>query len=319
MQFTTPVHLDPSSFLLTPASRVLLIGSCFAEEVGRHMEGTLPQGNALINPFGVLYNARSIAQLLRCLMQDELPDDGLLFQGGDGLWRSWLYSGAFVAETREQCRTLVENQLHAGAKMLAQADVLFLTFSTTHCYRLAERPDVVVSNCHKALAGTFIEDNDSLTDLLALWQATWQLLRTHRPDLKVVFTLSPYRYRKYGLHTSQVDKAKLLLLIDELTAADAHGHYFPAYEFLMDELRDYRFYKPDMLHPTAQTVDYIWERFRDWCFSPDLCDFEAERNTLRREAAHRPLHPNSAAHHEFEQKHRARLQLFRQKWGTPAI
>ena len=150
--------------------------------------------------------------------------------------------------------------------------------------------------------------SDTLTRLFAL----------RGDDLKVVFTLSPYRYRKYGMVENARVKARLLLLIDALCRRFEGAAYFPAYEIVTDELRDYRFYKEDMLHPSDQAVGYVWERFREWTFTPEMDEFAREWQSIARASAHRPLHPESEEHKRFVQTMESRRQLFRQKWQTPA-
>lgn len=136
-----------------------------------------------------------------------------------------------------------------------------------------------------------------------------------RPGLQVVWTVSPYRYAKYGLHASQLAKARLLLAVDALCATDERSVYFPAYELLLDELRDYRYYARDLLHPSDTAVELIGERFADWCFAPALHTFARERARLLRAHQHRPLHPESDAHRAFRAKLRHEAELFKAKWG----
>lgn len=270
------------------------MGSCFAEHVGRRMAGTGLR--AEVNPFGVLYNPESLRLGLTALL-DGLPGDDVFFEGRDGLWHSWLHSGAFSAPTREACRRAVTDRLTAAARALRQADVLFVTFGTADVYTLADgRP---VANCHKEPAATFRRRRLAVDEIVDGWLRLIGRLRAARAGLQVVLTVSPYRYAKLGLHGSQLTKAVLLLATDGICRGAEGCFYFPAYEIVTDELRDYRFYDRDMLHPSAQAIDYVWERLGRWCFDEPMHAFLAELEALDRDLGHRPLHPGSAAHLRF--------------------
>ena len=167
------------------------------------------------------------------------------------------------------------------------------------------------ATCRARSAAALEQARESLrrADVLVL------TLGTDRPDLHIVWTVSPYRYAKYGLHASQLSKARLLLAVEAVCAADERSVYFPAYEILLDELRDYRFYARDLLHPSDIAVDLIAGRFADWCFSPALRRFATERARLLRAHHHRPLHPESDEHRAFRAKLRQEIELFTEKWG----
>ena len=196
---------------------------------------------------------------------------------------------------------------------LRRADVLVLTLGTDRHYRLHDGR--LVANCHKQPSADFTEQADTVDDLTTLLLESVEQLRTQRPDLHIVWTVSPYRYAKYGLHASQLSKARLLLAVDAVCTADERSVYFPAYEIVLDELRDYRFYARDLLHPSDTAVEFIAERFAGWCFSPALCRFAAERARLMRARNHRPLHPESDEHRAFRAKLREEVELFTEKWG----
>lgn len=294
MDFRITAELPADGPHLRPESRVMLMGSCFAEHVGRRMAGAGLR--AEVNPFGVLYNPESLRLALTALL-DGLPGDEVFFEGRDGLWHSWLHSGAFSAPTREACRRAVTERLDAAARALTQTDVLFVTFGTADVYTLADgRP---VANCHKEPPATFGHRRLSVEETVASWLRLLARLRTVNAGLQVVLTVSPYRYAKLGLHGSQLTKAVLLLAADGICRGAEGCFYFPAYEIVTDELRDYRFYDRDMLHPSAQAVDYVWERLACWCFDEQMQAFLAEQEALDRDLGHRPLHPGSAAHLRF--------------------
>lgn len=286
MKFRTEVTIEPTTLRLTPASRVLLLGSCFAEEVGARLADSLPAGQVVVNPCGVLYNPESIAQTLQLLLMGESSRRAevghSLFEAQDGRWHSWLYSTKFTGATREECRERCLDALGTG---LDGVDVLVVTLGSDHCYRL--RSDGrVVANCHKEPAACF--DEVVMPRSTSLRRAI-EALRSRYPALQVILTVSPYRYAKYGLHESQLIKARLLLQVDAL-CCDVEGvSYFPAYEIVLDELRDYRFYSPDMLHPSAQAADYIFERFSEWCFTPELVSFAAQRAKELKRERHRTI------------------------------
>lgn len=317
MQFSTPVSLSDFSFRLTPASSGLVLGSCFAEHIGQRLQRTLPQGQVVVNPFGVQYNPLSIAEALRTLMSNAPLADDTYFEGRDGLWHSWQHSGAFSETSREACIEKVERARIEATALLRQAQFLLVTFGTSRGYRLKENGRLV-SNCHKEPAASFEEVEPTLEVMAEEWTTLLTHLRSFCPQLEILFTISPYRYAKYGLHASQLSKAKLLLLVDALQSRHKEVYYFPAYEIVIDELRDYRFFKADMLHPSEQAIDYVWERWQRAAFSPELQTFATERRALLRDLAHRPLHPDSEAHRAFAENLRRRLQVFEQKWGVSA-
>lgn len=282
MDFRTIVPLPTEAPAIRPDMHALVIGSCFAEHVGEHLRTALGAEQCCVNPFGVLYNPMSIARALQMLLtaptgiENYTPEwlDDAIFEGRDGLFHSWMHSTKYSACTREECRERCRASMAEARRVLEKADLLVVTFGTSRHYALAD--GTIVANCHKELASQFTEHDSTVDEIVATWRPLLAKLQRLRPTLQVVFTVSPYRYRKYGYHASQLAKARLLLAVEELANDTASPQpegmrgTFPAYEIVLDELRDYRFYKPDMLHPSEQAVDYIWERFREWAFTPEM-------------------------------------------------
>ena len=292
MEFRTKVDLPLKKITLTPRNRVLLLGSCFSDEIGRRLAAEMDGGCVLINPFGTLYNPTSILQALRALQTNRLPE-GHLFKGRDGRWRSWAFGGKWAADTQAECEAKTRQALQQAVAFWQQADTVFITFGTNHVYHL-KADGRSVANCHKELSSAFEERLLSVEDVVEAWQTFFRALPSATPRC-FVFTLSPYRYIKYGLHADKLSKATLLLAIDRL-CSPANGDalpaapcfYFPSYEIVNDELRDYRFYAPDMQHPSEQTADYIWERLKEWSFAP--ADFDRMHQNLKvfKATLHRP-------------------------------
>ena len=317
VEFRTIVELPPSCIILGVRSRAVLVGSCFAGHIGQRLADAMPEGRCAVNPSGVVYNPESVASAVEMMMDGTEPLNDKYFTAADGSWRNWLCSGEYSAETEAGCRRKIEENFNHHAAVLAKADVLFLTFSTDHGYYHHEG-GLVVANCHKMPQRLFDERAIPYEQMLRKWDDLLGRIECRWPGMKVVFTVSPYRYRKYGLTESQSSKAKLRVLIDSLIERHSSAAYFPAYEILVDELRDYRFYAPDMLHPSEQAVDYVWERFKEWAFSEELADFARDKSLIVRDANHRLLHPDSVEARQFEQKRRERLVAFQRKWGEAA-
>ena len=201
--------------------------------------------------------------------------------------------------------------LHTVQRYEGAPRIVFLTLGTNHVYRLKETGEIV-DNCEKRPQRLFQEEQLSVESCADYLQQTVDLLRQRNPEVHVVMTVSPIRYRKYGYHESQLSKATLLL-------ACRSFHYFPSYEILMDELRDYRFYAADMLHPSDQAVDYIWERLVDSYFSPAAKAFLDEWRPLKQTLAHKPFHPEAPEYQALMDKTMLKLTELRQKYPTFAL
>lgn len=279
----TPIEFPPQPPLLTTDSRLLMLGSCFAQEVGQQLLPQLGPGAVTVNPLGPLYSPTTIAATLRAWLHDEVPAEPFL--GHDGVWHSFQAASVCSAPTREECISRLQAAWHTGREALLQATHLIITFGTTRHYLHEGHP---VANCHKEPASTFTEEEPQLPSLIGEWQDLLHQITALGSLQSCILTVSPYRYRKYGFHQSQLQKARLLLLCDAL-CQDAAVSYFPSYELLLDELRDYRFYAPDMLHPSAQAVEIIAQRFRQWSFSPALIPVADERLRQHRRSQHKPL------------------------------
>lgn len=188
--------------------------------------------------------------------------------------------------------------LHTIQRCEASPRIAFLTLGTNHVYRLKETGEIV-DNCQKRPQDLFLEEQLSVEQCVDSLSQAVEVLRGRRADVHVVLTVSPIRYAKYGFHGSQLSKAVLLMAADQMTRKYASVFYFPAYEIVLDELRDYRFYQPDMLHPSSQTVEYIWERLVDTCFSDRAKQFLSEWKPIKEALAHRPFHPESDTYQRF--------------------
>ena len=291
MEFRTQVAIQEPPFHIEPCEEILFVGSCFADAIGqRFREEAFP---VTVNPYGVMYNPASILHTVE----------------------KWKVE-------REKWKEHTPN-------------MAFLTLGTNHVYRLKETGEIV-DNCEKRPAALFQEELLSVDQCADYLRLAIDLLRSVNPDIHVVLTVSPIRYRKYGYHESQLSKATLLLAIEQLVATTPAGSltdgqsvalripagsvtYFPAYELILDELRDYRFYAADMLHPSAQAVEYIWERLVDSYFSPAAKDYLAEWRPLKQALAHKPFNPDSAEYRAFHEQTLSKLAEFKKKYPHLAL
>ena len=251
MEFRTVVDITAPDFFIEPEHRILTVGSCFADHLGRKFRDEAFVAD--VNPYGVMYNPASI--------------------------------------------------LHTVERYGEAVDVAIFTLGTNHVYR-EKATGEIVDNCQKRPQALFQEEVLSVDVCRDYLLKAIQVLRNRNPHTKIIITVSPIRYAKYGYHGSQLSKAALLLAVDSLLRdcdiGKAGGvYYFPAYEIVNDELRDYRFYAPDMLHPSQQAVDYIWERFVDIVFSDSAREYLREWKPIKEALAHRPFNPDSDAYRTF--------------------
>ena len=223
-----------------------------------------------------------------------------------------MYNPASVLHTIE--RTMRGDE--CGRQTYATA---VLTLGTNHVY-IEKATGEIVDNCRKRPQRLFEERKLSVEECEEYLIQCVEQLRQHNPDIRIILTVSPIRYAKYGYHGSQLSKATLLLAIDKLLSSsvgtETHLYYFPAYEIVNDELRDYRFYAPDMLHPTEQAVEYIWQRLVDVCFSNSAKLYLSEWQPVKEALNHRPFNPDSEEYKEFMKKTQEKVQRISEKYPT---
>ena len=272
---------------------LLFLGSCFADEVGSICRGL--GFDAMVNPFGVLYNPASIAQSIERLGNGKPFAHEEVIVVGEGQYCTFSHNTAFWQSDETALLELVNKGLNEAHERFLNAKWIIISLGTSWAFRHKETCQVV-ANCHKLPARIFEREFlpvEQSVDYLAM------MLQAH-PDKQFIFTVSPLRHLKDGLHENQLSKAALLLAVDEVCKSFGNAHYFPAYEILLDELRDYRFYKEDMVHPTEQAVRYIWERFADFAINPKEEPVMKAAAELKQMLQHRPVFPESEAFRRFE-------------------
>ena len=293
MLLRTEFNIKPLGQAITYDDGLLFLGSCFADEVGSICRGL--GFNAQVNPFGVLYNSVSIAQSLKRL-QDGTPftHDEVSRVGGE-FFCTFCHNTDFWTPSEPDLLDRVNHHLTEAHAHFLKAKWIIVSLGTSWVFR-SKTTGKVVSNCHKLPADQFLRER------LTVDQNRVQLaeILQQSPEKQFIFTVSPLRHLKDGLHENQLSKASLLLAVDQVCKVSNNAHYFPAYEILLDELRDYRFYKEDMVHPTDQAVRYIFDKFVEFAVNPSEYTAMAEANELKRMLYHRPLFPESEAFQKFE-------------------
>lgn len=258
MEFRTIVDIPTPEFTIEPQEKMLFVGSCFADNIGKRFVDEMFL--ATVNPLGVMYNPASILHTIQSI--EDAPR------------------------------------------------VAFLTLGTNHVYILKETGEIV-DNCRKRPARLFHEEELTVDECAEFLQKAVDILYSRNKDVQVVVTVSPIRYAKYGYHGSQLSKATLQLAADKLVKANVNCTYFPAYEIVNDELRDYRFYREDMLHPTDQTVEYIWQRLQEKYLSNAAKDFIESWRPLKEAIRHRPFNPDGAEYIAFANKTKENIAKLR--------
>lgn len=245
-----------------------------------------------------------------------LPEDRILFTGScfaDNMGQRFLDNQFRCSVNPFGVMYNPASVAHTVERTTEAFDVAVMTLGTNHVYILNETGEIV-DNCMKRPQRLFTEKELTVEECAHYLNGAIQQLQQRNADVKVILTVSPIRYQKYGFHESQLSKATLLLATREVVKANRNVCYFESYELMNDELRDYRFYQPDMLHPTVQAVDYIYERFQDAFFSQQAREMVAEWQPIRQALNHRPFNPDNEEYKRFLAKAKNDAQLFRQKW-----
>ncbi|MGL5273740.1 MAG: GSCFA domain-containing protein, partial [Phocaeicola sp.] len=295
MEFRTEVELPKKQTEIKYSDQIILFGSCFAENIGNLL--TNCKFKCEVNPFGVLYNPLSVAQGLKQLLQKKEYTNSNLFHA-HGAWHSWMHHSSFSATTAEVCLEQINKRITTAATCLENANILFITWGTAFVYELNET-GTLVGNCHKQPDKLFTRRRVSVEEIVSTYSSLLEKLLKVNPELRVIFTISPIRHAKDGMHGNQLSKATLLLAADKLQEKFSNCFYFPAYEILLDELRDYRFYADDMLHPSSLAVRYIWDVFQKTYFRKDTLCLLKEWKEIEKAINHRPFNEESEGYRIF--------------------
>ena len=297
MDFRTKTDIPPLISNLRHSDKLLVMGSCFAEHIGARLERMKFQ--VKVNPYGVLYNPLSIAEGLTRLIERRTFTEGELHEFPDGGWNTWMHHSRYSNPDKQAALATINSSMEQAACQLAEADVLILTLGTAWVYRLIETGEVV-GNCHKVPERRFERQRLQVREIVDALAKILRRTSEINPRLRVIFTISPVRHLKDGLHGNQLSKATLQLAVDELCRMyPKQCYYFPAYEIVVDELRDYRFYADDMAHPSMQAVEYVWECFAEHCIGREAKQFMQQWEKVVRAMEHRPFNPQAEQYKLF--------------------
>lgn len=310
--FRTEVQLEPSQCTINYSDNIMLFGSCFAQNIGQEM--AMAKFNAMLNPFGILFNPESIAQTINRILDNREIKPNELFNN-QGVWSSFDFHGSFSSAEKNEALQQMNSSLHRANQWIKKTSVMVITFGTSFVYRLLSTGDVV-ANCHKVDAKKFERERLSVDEIYDSFFELIQRLRAQSPNMRFIFTVSPIRHLRDGLHENQLSKSILLLAIDRLCSVFKNVFYFPSYEIVVDDLRDYRFYDEDMLHPSAVAIDYIWEKFRASFIDEQTQQIMDQVMKVERAVQHRPININTDSFKSFVEQQRAAIAKLQQELPT---
>lgn len=295
MNFRTQVELPKKETEIRHSDRIMLFGSCFAENIGNLL--LTNKFRCEVNPFGILYNPLSVAEAVHQILVGKTYKEADLFCAG-GYWHSFMHHSVFSEESSEVCLARINTRLSRASTEFSRLNSLIITWGTAWVYTLKET-GAVVGNCHKQPDRLFSRRLLTVEEIVQTYTSLLEKIRNVNPNVNILFTVSPIRHIKDGLHGNQVSKSTLLLAINALQRQCRDCYYFPSYEIMMDELRDYRFYADDMLHPSSVAVNYLWECFIESYFSKETIQIIKEWEEIRKALSHKPFNAQSETYRKF--------------------
>lgn len=307
--FRTEIEIKPSENKISHKDKLMFIGSCFTESIGEKLTNLLFYPD--INPFGILYNPASATSCLSFLANSKKFRKTDIFHHNE-MYHSFYHHSRFSDPVPDNCLRKINSQAEYSSAFIKSCSCLFITFGTAWIYELNGTGEAV-SNCHKLPDKMFSRRLMEVDEIVSVYIELIKQLEELNPGLRIVFTVSPVRHWKDGAENNMLSKSVLHVAIHKLTEEFSNVSYFPSYEIMMDDLRDYRFYKDDMLHPDSVAVDYIFERFCDVFFDKETRALNDEINKLNDLAMHRPFNSGSHSHTHFKQNCMEKISKLQKK------
>lgn len=301
MDFHLQFPITPSVEKMNYSQSSLFMGSCFSENIGELLLQN--KFNSLLNPNGILYNPSSIAIALRRYISNNLLKDSDLFYANE-CWNSWEHHSRYSHIEKLNCLGTINTEISKAHSFLKNTDWLFITFGSAFVYK---RNNALVGNCHKQPHKEFSKELLETREIVNEYRKLISDLKTFNPNLKFVFTVSPVRYIRDGIVENNLSKARLIDAVHQII--EKNVYYFPAYELVIDVLRDYRFYKKDMVHPSEQAIAYVFDKFRDAFFEDSASELFLRINEILIAKKHIPFNAGSPSHKKFRVNFLNRIQL----------
>jgi hypothetical protein len=308
--FRTNLKIDKSALTISHQHSMMSIGSCFSENIGERLEQY--KFPISINPFGILFNPISIAKALRLINEKYQFSEKDIFHH-NGKWHSFLHHGKFSDIDKIACLNDINTEIKTANDRLKKLDYLIITFGTANVFEHTET-EQIVANCHKLPNQNFDRKRLSVEAITKPFLEVLKQLKKENPKLQVIFTVSPVRHIRDGLVENQRSKSTLLLAIDEIIKKLDFTNYFPSYELVIDDLRDYRFYKEDMIHPSKVAIDYIWKAFSACYFEEQTKQANQQIHKLIQAKNHRVENPNSAEYQLFIKNQIKKIEQLQQQY-----
>ena len=295
MKFRTELHLQKSDIHIGYSDRLLLLGSCFSENIGQKLNQI--KYLTTVNPLGIVYHPVPLHESIKDALSGKVIEESNLNRNIDGQYTAWnIHSRLSTVDAQESM-----NQMNDGLEQLKGslqgANFLILTYGTAYYYDHKDYGPV--ANCHKFPSKDFVKKLSSTNELIYSFDRMLTSLKTVNPNIKVLLTVSPVRHIKDGIIENNRSKAHLISAVHEICDNNSHCHYLPSYELLIDDLRDYRYYADDMVHPSDQAIEYIWSKIGEHILAPSEATLRSDILKLIRAAAHRPFNAKSQQHMTF--------------------
>jgi hypothetical protein len=301
MNFRLELAVKPFPVTINIRDSVALMGSCFTDHMSTRLRSK--KFSVLENPNGIIFNPVSIEMAIESYINSKVYEGTDLFHFNE-LWNSWLFHGKFSQPSQQDCLTGINNSVKHAYQFLQTANWLILTLGSAFVYELKNAEmggmvGAVAANCHKVPANQFVHRMLSLKEATASLHRTIDAIRSVNPAIKIIFTVSPVRHYREGLIENNRSKSTLHLAVQQLVQDNAQTFYFPSYELIIDDLRDYRFYAEDLVHPNHAATQYVWEKFSAACIDEETNALMIPLEQLRIGMLHRPHHPGSMLHQKF--------------------
>jgi len=318
MQFFTPINIKPLKPSITYKDNILLVGSCFTEHIGNYLMKV--KFNAHQNPNGILFNPISICNSLVSYIHNKQYYENDLFFLNEA-WHSWQHHSRFSNTDLQEGLRIINESQNTAHRFLQRAEWIIITLGSSFVYKLStevplslKRGVETVANCHKAPAQTFIKHLCTIDEIVSALDNTIHQLFHFNPHLKIIFTISPVRHLRDGIVENNQSKARLIEAVHQLVNKFDNLYYFPAYELVIDILRDYRFYDIDLAHPNYAATQFVLEKFTENCFDESTQELMKEIRKIVIAKNHTPFNPRSQQHKKFLQTHLEKTKALKQQY-----